>query len=376
MSAGQGRRPIKVLVVITTSDFGGTESFLERLVTRLDPVRFEPVVCSLCPPGRVGRRLAEQSCKLFSLDMAARARMPELVGGAFRLARQIDRLGIDVVQGLLYRGNVIAALAARLSRRRPRVVAGQRSLTPMTGRSAALAARATRRLTHRTVAVSAAVRDFLVHAEGADPQKIEVIGNGVDTEVFCPGDRRRARHSMGLPADALVLGAVGRLVPEKGLPFLFSALAELRTSGRQMRAVLVGDGPDREALAQLSRNLDLDVHFLGVRRDLPELYPGFDIFCLPSLEEGSPQVLLEAMACGCPAVATTVGGVPEVITKSAQGLLVPPGDSTALQAALLELADDPALRRRLGGEARRHVVAHFDLALGIRAHEKLYASLV
>lgn len=374
-----GTSPLRLLVVITTSDFGGTESFLERLVGGLDRSVIEPVVCSLCPPGRVGRRLQESGFPLIDLGMSPRARPFELIRGAFRLAREIDRRGIDVVQGLLYRGNVVGAVASRLARRRPRMVAGQRSLTPMTGRSAALAARLTRGLTHRTVAVSTAVKNYLIVAEGAPGEGIVVIGNGVDTNVFRPGDRESARRALGLDPGAVegkvVLGAVGRLVPEKGLPFLFSALATLQASGRKIRTVLVGGGPDREALTEQSRTLGIEVDFLGVRRDLHELYPGFDIFCLPSLEEGSPQVLLEAMACGCASVASSVGGVPEVVTGPSLGRLVPPGDDESLTMALRQLVDDPVARRDMGLAAREHVVERFDLAQGIRAHERLYLEL-
>ena len=374
-----GANPLRLLVVITTSDFGGTESFLERLVRGLDRSVIEPTVCSLCPPGRVGQRLQESGIPLFHLEMSPRARPLELIRGARRLAREIDRRQIDVVQGLLYRGNVVGAVASRLARRRPRMVAGQRSLTPMTGRSASLAARLTRGLTHRTVAVSTAVKDYLVAAEGAPAERIVVIGNGVDTAVFRPGDRFAARRALGIEAaddeGEVILGAVGRLVPEKGLPFLFSALASLQGTGRRIRAVLVGDGPDREALAKQSRSLGLPVDFLGVRRDLPELYPAFDIFCLPSLEEGSPQVLLEAMACGCACVACSVGGVPEVVTDPSLGMLAPPGDDEALERALRQLIDDPRARRALGLAAREHVVERFDLARGIRDHEQLYVEL-
>ena len=304
--------PHKLLLLVTTSDVGGTESFLERLASRLDRTRFSPVVCSLCPPGGIGKRIAATGTQVLTLDMAARARPLEMVRASIRLADMIDRLGIDLVQGLLYRANVLGALASRLSKRRPVMVAGQRSLTPMTGPVATVAQRLTRPLIRHTVAVSSAVRDRLIEDEGVAPETIQVIDNGVDTAVFQPADRAAAQERLGLAGQGPLLGAVSRLTEVKGLPHLLEAIAALRQRGLPVRLAVVGDGPERERLEAQTTELGLAdaVSLLGVRRDLPEIFPAFDVFCLPSIREGSPQVLLEAMASGCPVVASTAGGFP------------------------------------------------------------------
>ena len=373
--------PSKVLFVVTTSDVGGTESFLERMVSRIDRRLFSPVVCSLCPPGGVGQRIAEAGTQVLTLDMAKRAKPWQMVRGSVRLADTIDRLGIDLVQGLLYRANVMGALASRLSKRRPVMVAGQRSLTPMTGPAATFAQRLTRPLIRHTVAVSEAVRERLVEDEGVDPQGITVIDNGVDTETYHPLPSRElpeVRQRLGLPTDGLLVGAVGRLTPVKGFDHLLESLAALVAEGLQLHLALVGDGPERASLEERTTALGLSevVTFLGVRRDLPQIFPAFDVFCLPSIREGSPQVLLEAMACGCPVVASTAGGIPEVVEEGISGLLVEPGSTSELTDALRRPLTDENLRRTLAAGGRRRILDAFDLTRGVRAHEALYRKLL
>ena len=373
----QPERLKRVLLVITTSDVGGSESFLALLSAGLDRRRFAPTVCSLCPPGRTGERIAAAGTPVVTLGMSPRARIDELVAAAFRLAGLIDRLQIDLVQALLYRANMLAALAGRLARRRVIVVAGQRSLAPMTGRLAAFGVRCTRRLTRATVAVSEAVQAELVLREGVDPSRVTVIGNGVDGERFRPGGRGAARRSLGIAEDAVVAGGVGRLDDAKGFEYLLQAAAEARANGARCRVLLTGDGPARPALEAEARRLGLGeaVRFLGRREDPENIYPALDVFVLPSLREGSPNVLLEAMACGVAAIASRVGGVPELIEDEVDALLVPPAEATALAAALQRLVADPSLRRRLGRAARRRVERDLTVERMVERHEALYERL-
>jgi glycosyltransferase involved in cell wall biosynthesis len=257
------------------------------------------------------------------------------------------------------------------------MVAGQRSMTPMTGRASIWASRLTRRFCHRIVAVSDAVVEELVRAEGARREGIVVIGNGVDAELFRPGDRAEARRRLGLDPDALTVGAVGRLAVEKGYHHLLDALARVRRAGQPLELALIGGGGEGERLADQARELEVAgaVHFLGVRQELQELYPAFDLFALPSLEEGSPMALLEAMACALPSVATRVGGVPEAVEDGRSGLLVPAADPEALATALTRLATDPDLRHRLGRAARRRVEESLSLERVVRSYEELWEGL-
>ena len=368
-------KPRRILLLITTSDVGGTESFVANLAAGLDRRRFDPLVCSLCPPGRIAEQIAAAGTPVETLGMSPRARPLELISGVLQLARLIGHLEIDLVQALLYRANMMAALAARMAWRRVVIVGGQRSLTPMTGRRAALGVRLTRRFVEATVAVSLAVKEEIVRSEGIDPERIEVIANAIDGERFAPGDRQAARRSLELDGNALILGGVGRLTEAKGFEHLLAATASVDASYQVM---LVGDGPCLEDLTAQAEELAISgrVHFLGRRSELETLYPALDVFVLSSLREGSPNVLLEAMACGLPVIATRVGGVPELIDDEVEGLLIPPGDADALAGALRRLAGDPDLRFRLGKAARQRVERDLTLERMVAKHEALYERLL
>lgn len=372
--------PFSVMFVITTSDFGGTEHFLEQLVTRLDRKRFSPRVCSLCPPGRVGLRLAAAGVPVDSLALSARPRPHELVAGALRLGRLIERRRTDLIHSLLYRANVLAAVAARMARRRPRTIWGQHSVLATEKRGTALAARWTRPLSSRVVAVAEALRQAVIESGRVDRERVVVIGNGVDAGRFRVTDGGAQRRALGLGVNTVVVGGVGRLSPEKGFDRLIEAVALARAGGAPLALVLAGDGPERRRLERLAVEVGLDGHvrFLGFRPQLETLYPVFDVFALASFEEGSPIALLEAMACGRAVVATPVGGVPEILRGGREecGLMVETGSAAAMASALRWLAFDPMLRRELGAAARRRVLASFDLPAMVQKHEELYWSLL
>ncbi|MEM7349860.1 MAG: glycosyltransferase, partial [Acidobacteriota bacterium] len=175
-----------------------------------------------------------------------------------------------------------------------------------------------------------------------------------------------------------IAGGVGRLTDTKGFEHLLAAAAEARANGIRLEVVLVGDGPRHEALTAEARRLGIGsaVHFLGRRGDPDCIYPALDLFVLSSLREGSPNVLLEAMACGIAAIATRVGGVPELIDDGDQGLLIPPGDPKVLATALQRLATDPALRHRLGQAARERVERELTVERMVEKHEALYEGLL
>lgn len=372
----------RLLFLITTSDFGGSESFLLRLVRGIDRDRFDVSVGSLCPPGRTAREIESLGVPVWSLDMDRKARPLEMLGAVRALARRFDEDRIDLVQSLLYRANVLAALARRFSKRKPALVTGQRSLIP-TGRSLDfLAQKWTRNWADRVVAVSEAVRRELLDTERIAPEKVVVIQNGIDVERFAPGtpeERRAARAAWGVTDDQAVVGAVGRIHAPKGLVHLVDAVALARESDPRIVLVLAGDGPeaDVETLDAKIAEHDLGEHVrrLGYVEEPGPLYAGFDIYALPSLKEGSPNALLEAMGRGCASVASSVGGVPEAAVDEESGLLVPPADPRALADAVLRLAGDPALRDRLGQAARQRVVERFDLGAMVRAHESLYSAI-
>ncbi len=207
------------------------------------------------------------------------------------------------------------------------------------------------------IAVSDALRKDLIDYYGFPAEKIEVVLNGIDLQdLRVQRNREEVRQDLGLEPETLVVLEAGRMTHEKGHRFLLEAVSHLRTSVPKLGCLLAGDGPLRPRLEKQVKRLNIEpyVDFLGFRSDVADLLNAADIYVLPSLSEGMPMGLLEAMVLGCPVVASSVNGVPEIIQDGITGQLVPPGDIAALTQALKELSVDPKLRKRLGraGKAR------------------------
>ncbi|HZU26240.1 MAG TPA: glycosyltransferase family 4 protein [Bryobacteraceae bacterium] len=192
---------------------------------------------------------------------------------------------------------------------------------------------------------------------------IEIVRLGVDAGTF----RARHRQQAGQSVEFLCVARLNRI---KGQHMLLEAMRELIDAGIPARLTLVGDGPDRESLQRHAARLGLDatVQFTGwINQDrLAAMYERADLFVLPSFAEGIPVVLMEAMAAELPVVATWVAGVPELIEHNHNGVLCPPGDRAALVSAILRLASDRVMRRRLGAAGRRTVLERYDLATNVR----------
>ena len=372
-----GKTPASVLFVTTTSDVGGAEFLLRDLVLRLDPARFAPRVLSLAPLGRVGRDLADRGVPTSSLDLAPEARIREFPRALGALRTIFRREQVDLVHAQLYRANVLACLAARLVRPRPGVVVSQHSLYAMTGPKAEWMARRVVPLADRIIAVSPEVERYVEDDMGAAPDAIHLIENGIDEDKFAPGEGAPLRDECAWPADAFVVGSVGRLSQEKGIDLLLRAAARLCSSFPRLRFAIVGDGPLRGRLEAQSRELGLGerVRFLGARMDVPDLYRAMDLFVLPSRKEAAPLALLEAMGTGLPIVATDVGAVARVVGADA-GRVVEPDSEPALESALRELLDDASLRSRLAEAARRRLLACYSITECVRRHETLYEQVL
>jgi glycosyltransferase involved in cell wall biosynthesis len=220
------------------------------------------------------------------------------------------------------------------------------------------------------------VQQELVQSEGFDPDRVVVIENGVDTDHYASG--RSARVELGFPPGAVVVGGVGRLSAEKGFHHLIESVAAGRRRGLPLSLVLAGDGPERTRLERQAQalHLDGDARFLGMCSDPRPVYQAMDIFALPSLEEGSPNALLEAMASERAVVATAVGGVAEIVEHERSGLLVQPRAPRLFADALARLVADPDLRQKLRREAKRRVVERFDVSRMVDNHAALYRDLL
>jgi len=208
--------------------------------------------------------------------------------------------------------------------------------------------------------ISQAIDEELA-AEGVPVQKRVLIPNGVDVELFVPlpaSKRAALRSRLKLPKDAPLVTFVGRLAPEKQVEHLIGIWASIRRNLPQAILLILGSGPEEDKLKAMAGD---GILFLGEQMDVTPYLQASDLFVLPSKAEGLSVALLEALACGLPAIASSVGGSPEVIRHMETGWLVPPGNQIALREAIVTLLTDENLRHKLSGQARIHVVNNYSL---------------
>lgn len=230
----------------------------------------------------------------------------------------------------------------------------------------------------RLITVSEALRAELVALCPEASGKITTIPNGIELGASGCRDAAELRAEIGVPAQVPLVGMVARLAPRKGIAEFLQACRQVADQWPQAHFVLAGDGPLREVAHSLREQLGLrdELHLLGAVESARELIAALDCLVVASTSEGSSLVAMEAMACGKPVVATRVGGVPEVVVDGETGVLVRPGEATALAEGIAALLRSPERRRALGERGRRRAVEHFDLRLMLERTRQVYADLL
>jgi len=236
------------------------------------------------------------------------------------------------------------------------------------------------RITTQLVAVSPLVREDLLAYRVAPPEKIRVIPLGFDLEPFlqCYSLKGQFRTELGLSSDIRLIGILGRIVPIKNHRLFLESSAQVVKQEPNVCFVIVGDGILRSEMERYAQDLGIQqrVIFTGWRRDLPRIYADLDLLVVSSNNEGTPVSAIEAMASGCPVVATRVGGLPDVIENGETGYLVPPEQSPALAAAVLKLMSNPQRAEQMGRAAQLSVKERFPLNRLVCDMENLYEELL
>jgi glycosyltransferase involved in cell wall biosynthesis len=237
------------------------------------------------------------------------------------------------------------------------------------------------RITDVLVAVSPEVRDELVTLGVAPASKFRVIRLGIELDSRLSSDgaaRAETRRVMGVPEDRFVVGWIGRMTGVKRTDVVLKGFRALRDDGVDAVLCMVGDGPDRAAVEELAGELGIvrDCLFAGYQQDVGPFFAAFDVFVLPSGNEGTPVTAIEALASGCPVVATRVGGVPDVVDDGVDGFLVAPAAVGELAARLAELARDPELRARMGAAGRERMQTRYAVDRLVDDVDRLYRELL
>lgn len=352
---------------------GGAEEMVLNLVRRLPP-RFEVSVCCLVQAGPIGEEIRSTGVDFRVLGVNPGRRRPLDVA---RIASYLRETRPTIVHTFLLTASLYGRAAAILARV-PVVIGTEVNIYEHKRRHHAWAERLLLQGTDCVVVSAESVKAFYVDQVHADPAKIEVVYNAVDwSQLAASRSRFEMRASFGAPPEAPLAGIIARLTTQKAHVHLFDAMANTPALGN-LHLLVVGDGELREQLTRRVESLGLSgrVHFLGVRRDLGNVLGAIDMFVMPSLWEGLPLSMVLAMGAGLPVVATRVAGIPEVVQDGVTGLLVAPGDATALGSALARLVESEALRQRLGDAARRFATPRFGVDQYIASITGLYDTLV
>ena len=365
----------KVFYLITGLHIGGAEKAFLELMKCLDRARFEPIVGALVG-GELIPEFERLGVRVYDFRMRHRLDLRALL----RLRRALRAERPDILHTRLIRADWAGRLVGRACRV-PVIV----STVPMVEDARRrwpwnAVDRWTARTNQAIIALSDYVKQELIRVEKLDPEKFHVIPNGVVDEGWQEvGQDRRIRELLGVPPGTRLAGVVSRLeAPRKGHHIFLDAMARLAARYPDVHGVLIGDGPGRAALEQRARALGLAgrITFAGTQRDVKAWLAALDLFVLPSLHEGFPMAIVEAMAAGRPIIATAVAGVPDLVVDGETGRLVPPGDAVALAAALEKLLDDPVCARRFGAAARRRYEERFEMRQVACRIEALYEQLL
>ena len=371
-------RPIGVALCITELDVGGAERCCAELAARLDRRCFNPVVYALSGPPHDRTRSV--------LHILERAQVPvEFLGGrgardTWRVVQRLRRrLAVQqpaVVQSFLFHANLVSRFAAP-RHQRPLMLAGIRVAERAAGWHLTLD-RLTAACVDGYVCVSSQVAEFSRNVGRLPGDKLHVIGNGVDVPAIASAAPAHL-DALGVPSNAKVLVAVGRLERQKGLDRLLP-LADCWRRGElhDWHLLIVGDGPERDGLDRKFNTLGAQgrVHFVGWRADVPAILRASDLLALPSRWEGMPNVVLEAMAAGLPVAACDVEGVRELLGPLAGEQTAPNDESGAVVALVSRLASDPTVRGKLAAANQVRVVEAFSLDAMVRQYETLWDRLL
>jgi glycosyltransferase involved in cell wall biosynthesis len=292
-----------------------------------------------------------------------------------RLTRFLRRKRFDVLQTWVFAANAYGRVAARLAGV-PVVVTAEMAVDLWKTRTHLALDRALARRCDRVVGNSHAVVDFYRKA-GVPDDRLAMIYSGVPLQEPPAVDRAEVRAAFGWPADAPLVLFAGRLMPQKGVDVLVTALDLLQHVRPRVRTLIAGSGPLKSELEETAHGFALDgsLRFLGHRDDVPRLLAAADLLVLPSRYEGLPNVVLEAMTYRKPVVATAAPGTTEVVVDHETGLLVPVDDAPALARAIRTITDDAELARRMGEAGRARVEAEFGVDAMVARFAELYESL-
>lgn len=370
-------KPPLIVHVIYRLGVGGLENGVVNLINHMDPSHYRHAIVCATDATSFVRRINRQDVAVYELN--------KLAGNDFTAQLRFWKLLRQLKPQVVHTRNmgtieyVVPAFLAGVKYR----VHGEHGRDMLdidgTNKKYAIMRRLYAPFITRFITMSRDLERWLINVVGLPSRKIIQLYNGVDLEKF-HNEIACQRYDFGLDKSDFIIGTVGRLQGEKNQSTLIQAFALLVnecSSATTIKLLIAGDGPDRTMLEQLAETLGIREHviFMGERNDVPQLLRMFDLFVLPSLGEGISNTILEAMACGCPVVATSVGGNPELVMNDVTGYLVPAADERAMFNAIRHYFENPSLLKLHGVAGRQVVEEKFSMKAMVDRYLNAYNSL-
>ncbi len=344
----------------------------EEWIPRFSKDVFDVKVCTLRDPDPAGKILEEKGIRVFYINKGKMS-----LGNIGEISRLIQQENIDIVHLHGYSAANFGRIAAR--KMGIKNIVHEHAVLKVLPHQF-LADWLLRKKTDVAIGVCQVVKEFMIRGRSIPEDKIRIIFNGVDVKKYTPLSTRSQqdiRETFNIPPGTRVVGTITRLRKEKGNDIFLRAIPDIVKRENKVRFLIVGEGPEKEALKNLAAQLGIEkyVVFTGFRKDVSALLSLFDIKVIPSLSEGFPLAFLEALASGRAIVASAVGSISEVSVDGETALLVPPGDAKELSAKIIQLLQDDFLREKLGKNAREEA-KKYSIESNVQALESLYTSLM
>jgi len=363
---------IKILFFTVDSCIGGTEKMVISLAASLPKDEFSVFILTIKPEGLLHEMA--QSSGISSGTLGIRSRLNGFLA-PLRLFRFLLKNRFDVIHTFLFQANNLGRVVGWAANV-PVRIGSQRSTDYWRRPCHNLLDRITLPFSRIVVSNSEAGRKMLMRRVGLAPGKVIVIPNGVPLAAVIPKDK--AREILGFSGEAFLIGSVGNLRPPKGYQYLLPAFREVALKYPESRLLIAGEGPLRRTLERFSRRLGISrkVFFLGFQKDLSVFYSGLDLFAMPSLWEGMPVALLEALSYGLPVIVTAVSGIPEVVSDGVEGFLSAPANPQQIAAGIMELLSNPQKRLEMGNRGRARAENEYSREIMVAAYASLYREMV
>jgi glycosyltransferase involved in cell wall biosynthesis len=364
---------IKVLHVVEDLKIGGLERIIALIVLGLNRDRYETKVWCLAEGGQIAEQLIDQGVEVKMLGMRSYYNPGQII----TLSRLLRSEKIKILHTHGYFGSTFGRLAGIFARI-PIVLAHVHSTYYSYKKRNIVTEKFLSLFTDKIICVSEAVKRFVVGIEGIAENKTCLIYNGVEIPGTFEIDSSVNRKSFGFSQENYVAITIASLTPNKGHRVLIDAIKIISPKCKDLRLLIVGDGPLRNNLGEYAEELQLSskIVFTGQQKDIASLLQLADFLVLPSVErEGLGIALIEAMAAGLPVIGTRLGGIPEVIEENVNGLLFAPGNSEELAAAIEKLIADHAIREKMGPMGRKIYEEKFTAAKMVTNIESLYDEL-